>query len=111
MAAAGWGIGALVVLYVLFVAAYGLLAPDCVTDGDLRDARLHLALNAAASIGAIVGAVAVTRLVRDRLDPDDRFVTGPVFAGTMVGLYVVVLLFDGLTGLVLDVPGATAACF
>ena len=38
-AATGWGIGALVVLYVLFVATYGLLAPECVSDGDLRDAR------------------------------------------------------------------------
>lgn len=110
-AATGWGIGALVVLYVLFVATYGLLAPECVTDGDLRDARLHLALNAAASVAAIGGAIGVTRLVRGRLATDDRFAVGPVFAATLIGLYLVVLVFNALTGAVLDVPGPTAACF
>ncbi len=108
---AGWIVGVVIALSIAFVAAYSLLVPECVTDGDLRGARLYLALNAVFSVVTLVAAVYVAVRVRRAQDADLRFLAGPGFASTLVGVYVVVLLVNRLMTTVLEVPGPTASCF
>ncbi|WP_436794090.1 hypothetical protein [Actinospongicola halichondriae] len=108
---AGWTVGVLVGIYVAFVATYALLIPECVTDGDTRDGRLYLAVNAVGSVVAIVGAAGITIRVHRTIDDERRFLAGPVFAASIVVLYVVALLLNGVTGMVLDVGQSTLSCF
>lgn len=108
---AGWAVGIVLALYVAFVAAYGLLAPECVTDADVRDARLMLAVNAVMSVVTIAGAVYLAVRARRAFDGGRRFLTGPVFASAIVGLYLTMSLVLSVVTARMDVPGPTAACF